>query len=157
MLLFMYQGDYAIGASNMNGAKPAEAEKQSQDRNAAVETTHLHKTASVAMPNELPVKKSVYDPMTAHVYVYAIAEYYELPDLKTLALKKFAECNAVVNVDEFIEVARAVHLHTFNLEDELRTELLRTLMNKHSDWFVHACVKHFPPFETSADRFAHLY
>lgn len=61
-----------------------------------------------------------------HIEVYAVADYYDVPGLKDLALKKFSACqSAVDDMDDLMSLVHAVYKNTSQRDDGLRQSIVR--------------------------------
>ena len=144
MLQSIYEGDYTINAASLQtetGASNGTAATNGDTAECVPPHRRQHSDHSRSTSAQPPCGQSssaektiITNAMTAHVVFYGIAEHYKLPELKTLALKKFKEAKEHLNVEGFIGLARAVYRNTAAADDQLRKELLKTLMTKHGEW-----------------------
>ncbi|KAK3719627.1 hypothetical protein LTR37_004164 [Vermiconidia calcicola] len=142
LLQFIYQGDYTAKAT----IPAAAAEEQSDGCvGGAVKAPqslppHLRNRPAVQHRHGASSQRCqilATSPLTAHVYVFAIAEHYGLPELEALALQKFKAARATVQElteTDFFTLAEAVFANTKDTKDELRKELLSIVVNDHKDW-----------------------
>ena len=122
MLQFIYEGDYTVKA-----VIPVEMDI---DKSRYL-PPHLRKPAipegiKTRQPESLFTATS---PMTAHAYVYAIAEYYDLPELKSLALQKFKDIEKISSVEDFLHLTTHIYGDAKTDDDQLRKELLSMLLD----------------------------
>lgn len=144
MLQFIYEGDYTVhaaslqvGSANVNGKAATNG-----DPVGCVPPHRRHRSARSRSASPLPhrgqlaqeEKTIVTNTMTAHVLVYGIAEYYQLPDLKALSFKKFKEDKGSLSIVGFLALTKAVYRNTTVAEDPLRQELLNMLLAEYKEW-----------------------
>ena len=140
MLQYVYQGDYSVTVPAVHYEIPTPATNGNHVETLSSKAVppHLRKSMIPIQSDEDPsaqcTKAPASNPMIAHIYVYAIAEHYELPELQILALEKFKDSNALLSLDNFALVAKAVYAFTAGSEDKLRMSLLETLFRDHVDW-----------------------
>jgi len=145
MLQFMYTGDYTVNVTGAAVDGQVDADSQasndyatSDEANPALPPHARRRTAKQLFAETLrqepePAPSVRYqiaatDPAIAHVYVYAIAGYYSLADLKDLALQKYSDPSIAIDVDQFADVVEAVYSCTWEHDDGLRLETLNTAL-----------------------------
>ena len=141
MLQFMYEGDYTVNAATLEVVKESHDNGTASPNTAALKSLppHLRNVSGAVKPVEskhnhknIPATNT----MTAHVLVYAIAEYYEVSELRLLALKKFSDSKESLGVDEFLWLAKTIYSNTKSPEDGLRKKLLLVLVTDYTDWLA---------------------
>lgn len=143
MLQYMYEGDYTVKAVTLEVGKENDCNEPTgcdvDDRKCL--PPHLRNVSAAATSCEerqiiVQTKALAPNAKTAHVLVYAIAEYYELPELRSLAAEKFKTTNEALGIGDFLQLAKAIYWNTKTADDDLRKELLLMLMTNHSEWLV---------------------
>lgn len=86
-------------------------------------------------------------PALAHIFVFAIAQNYELPKLKTLALEKFSTSAPAITAEDFSAVAKAAYTGTFAGENGICDEVVATALGRveelmGTDAFVYELAMH---------------
>lgn len=146
MLQYIYMGDYTVNAPTPQAMVDYKSCPQSVDsgHGAADDVSkyvHPHgrqpaaqdpldESQSTALVPIAEPEALVMIPAIAHVLVYAIAVYYELSDLKGIAMTKFQDPDMAVHAGYFVDVARAVYTHTTSDDDELRQEVLAMALTR---------------------------
>ena len=142
MLQFIYQGEYTVKAvtsetedkSHVNGSADAQAETPK------FAPPHLRSASTAEVTSETqpeaPKKCPAEHPMAAHVYVYGIAQHYEIPELRDLAMKKFEEAKANFTMTGFMEVVRVAYTYPTSWDYQLRDVLQLYLLNERPDWLT---------------------
>jgi len=136
MLHFIYRRDYLVEAlpakAESSQLSASDVDISRRESTAAVEdhvplATHELQDATQSQAL-VPVAAEASAPATlpaiAHIHVYAIAGYYEIPTLKELALKKFIDPENAVEPADFAYVVQAAYLHTSDDAEELRRDVL---------------------------------
>ncbi|KAK5122828.1 hypothetical protein LTR85_003743 [Meristemomyces frigidus] len=120
MLQYLYTDDYTVTAANAgaegtaDNAPPTDAEASSQAMVAVSEPT-----ATI--------------PAIAHILVYAIAVYYELPLLKSVALAKLREVAGAIEADDLASVILATYGNTGPEDEILRNEIAAMALSRMSE------------------------
>lgn len=129
MLLFMETGDYAIQSNPKDVAKNTllvnSKAAYPHRGNMAMEMATAKSTAGISGP----------DLLLMHVNTYRIALCYEVPDLQALALEAFRNSDAVMTMEEFLDVGKFAY-HNSVPGNPLRQELVFNLVNKHPEWLM---------------------
>ncbi|CAK4033960.1 BTB POZ domain [Lecanosticta acicola] len=110
MLQFMYRGDYRLYDS-VRGRILGKSSTPGDQADG-------HTESETPSPEE---------PLVSHVHVYAIADYYQMPELQELALKKFADARTTrgtLNAEQLIHIAANLYANTTKQAVKLRQELL---------------------------------
>ena len=142
MLQFMYEGDYVIKAATLEASRENHV-NGSTSYDGSQPTflpPHLRRVSAadtlVDQRQESLEKTPATNAKTAHALVYAIADHYELPKLRSMALEKFKDATETLSFDEFLHMANTIYRNTESNQDELRQELLLDLMTNHREWFL---------------------
>nr|POF16315.1 hypothetical protein CFP56_23833 [Quercus suber] len=124
MLHFMYEDMYATDAETITMAKSEDTEL-----NPAPTTTddYIEGEMATSVIASKTVDRSTekessmnFEVALAHVNVYLIADFYDVPDLKGLALRNFDELNCPIEPEIFTIVLTTIYTHTFKRDDPLR-------------------------------------
>lgn len=162
MLQFLYMGEYTVKALPASTKNEGPSANETLDASSVGSPSapqpkpkppHLRRRAaqealqhSQALPNP---RVSPVLPAIAHVYVYAIAEYYALPSLQKLALTKFGDFGDGIDAQHFAEVSKAVYTHTTDSNDAMRKEVFAIAVRRMDE--LMACESFLTALAETAD------
>lgn len=132
MLQFLYYGTYKIDATPpandaRNGIHPTSINGEKE----SVMPSHFRTVSFSVKPPATPDLFPATDAMMTHIFVYGIARLYNIADLRALALKKFKKARVAPNIEDLLQLIKAVYHATDPSEDVLKQELLALLL---ADW-----------------------
>ncbi|CAK4033961.1 BTB POZ domain-containing [Lecanosticta acicola] len=122
MLQFLYREDYVLSTELVGAAVPDQTCQTTND--APPDAERNMEIDDRGSADGLCMDLS---PFSCHVYVYAIADYYEIPALQALALQKFAwERSKIEGVSplELLQIASVMYTNTNSDASRLRGQLL---------------------------------
>ena len=138
MLQFIYGGDYTIKATTRDAGSDGNANVTNDSHAETPRAMPPHLRHAPGMSNSshpsAPKHVQAMHPVAGHVYVYAIAVYYEIDDLKALAVKKFTAAMTGLTMTGFVEVIKVIYSVTTDSDTRLRNELQKYLLEKQPDW-----------------------
>lgn len=121
MLQFMYRNDYQLGT-----ACPTIEDRNTATRDTIAASSPASGTTDEETAASTMAEADAEDELVAHVYVYAIADYYDLPALQNLAVTKFnssADKWESISTEALVELAAVVYSNTTREATDLRDEL----------------------------------
>ncbi|KAK4550799.1 hypothetical protein LTR36_000379 [Oleoguttula mirabilis] len=118
MLQYLYMGHYTVNAASagVDGSEGNSAVKHVPESEAA-------ESSQALVPISDGDDSLCTIPAVAHIFVYAIAVYYELPLLKGAALTKLREVATAIATNDFANVVRAAYTNASPEDDTLRSEV----------------------------------
>lgn len=165
MLQFMYRRSYTLANIDV-GVDVVGSSPTLHDDDAVIPSS----ASSSSSDGIDPPPESSPDPSLhlaiAHIDVYAIADYYDISALKTLAFQNFSHHKPTVSHKNFHHLLRAVYTRTAKRNDPLRQSIVEETITRGSalfhnetftaDIFEDPSLQHFsadllPPLYTAAD------
>lgn len=128
MLQFMYRSEYELELACPTTPDPDSAAQNTTDAaSSALEPNAQEDEANTEEGNVVTsVEEGSEEELLAHVYVFAIADYYEMPVLQELAVMKFRQVRKrieAIAAEDLIELASVVYTNTTDDATDLRGQL----------------------------------
>lgn len=129
MLQFMYRSDYKMQTVCLTALDPTSTEKDAASPRPTSDTgTSDEESGGSTTSDQYEDDHETVKDIIAHLYVYAIADYYELPALQDLAVEKFTAASIRwknVPPGDLVELASVVYSNTTDKAEELRHQLYK--------------------------------
>ena len=130
MLEFMYTGLYNINPAEIDLASVGTACNDHIERLGQPHTP-CKSSSGETNAGSTPVTSSMSTSSTlvAHAHVYAIAEYYDVAGLKTIAIEKFKAAAENFQIEHFIEVVKVIYSTIPSIDYNFRVELFTLIID----------------------------